>query len=557
MKKTSRTFKRFAAITSASLLAACMVAPMSSFAVDPGETTYTITITFDSDSDLEHGALAAYQIFDGTWNTGDNNLTVAKWGSGIDAEKFIKALKADETIGDDFAGVEEEENEITAQAVAGIVAGYTSGSPEAEAFAKLAVQNKTTSTGTYDSDDGTITGVDAGYYVIADSSAASAGQGYSSYTLGLLYVANDTRMEVSPKIDYPTVVKKVQEDDKVDTDTDYGPGYNDVADWDVNTPVPFKIIATLPSNIDDYSHYYLKFTDTLDDNFGNPDSIVVKIGDTTLTKDTHYTITPNGNDMTIEILDVKGCDVNVSAGTEVTVTYTAKLNVTDTVAEIGLNGQENKVTMTYSNNPNKAGDGTAAPEDTDTTPEDKVIVFTYEIDITKINGETEETIEGAEFKLANSAGKYAKVDSNGYFTEWVDSADDATVLTSDENGIFKIIGLDKGTYSLYEMEWSDEYNIPTTPFVIEIDATTSFTQDSYDEASDALTGFTGSVGGEDDESANATDGIVSGIIINNKGTVLPGTGGIGTTVFYLGGGAMVAVAGVYLISKKRMKNAQE
>lgn len=556
MKKTSRTFKRFAAITSASLLAACMVAPMASFAVDPGETTYTITITFDSDSDFEHGALAAYQIFDGTWNTGDNNLTVTKWGSGIDAVEFIKALKSDATIGADFASVAEEETEITAQTVAGIVSGYQTGSSKAEAFAKLAVQNKTDYTGTYDSDDGTISGVDAGYYVIADSSAASAGQGYSSYTLGLLYVANDTRMTVSPKIDYPTVVKKVQEDDKVDTDTAYGPGYNDVADWDVNTPVPFKIIATLPSNIDDYSHYYLKFTDTLDDNFGNPDSIVVKIGDTELTKDTHYTITPNGNDMEIVILDVKGCGVDELAGKEVTVTYTAKLNVSGTPAEIGLNGQQNKVTMTYSNNPNNAGNGQSAPTDTDTTPEDKVIVFTYEIDITKINGETKETIEGAEFKLEKD-GKYAVVDDNGYFTNWVDTADEATTLTSGEDGIFKIIGLDKGEYNLHELKWSDEYNIPTTPFVIVINAETNFTQDSYTNASDALTGFTGSVGGENDESATANAGIVSGKIVNNMGTVLPGTGGIGTTVFYLGGGAMVAVAGIYLISKKRMKNTQE
>ena len=57
-------------------------------------------------------------------------------------------------------------------------------------------------------------------------------------------------------------------------------------------------------------------------------------------------------------------------------------------AVIGLDGQENKVDLTYSNNPNYTGDGASTPnEDKGKTPEDKVIVFTYELYVTKYLGD--------------------------------------------------------------------------------------------------------------------------------------------------------------------------
>ena len=61
----------------------------------------------------------------------------------------------------------------------------------------------------------------------------------------------------------------------------------------------------------------------------------------------------------------------------------------------------------------------------------------------------------------------------------------------------------------------------------------------------------------DNEEAIVVDGVIAFDVVNNAGTVLPGTGGIGTTIFYLGGGAMAAIGGVYLISKRRMKKSEE
>lgn len=551
-----KKFKKLNAVITATLMAAALSVPMtSSLSVSAADGDNSITVKAGNDK-MTHSAVAAYQVFAGTYNDTDSNLTITGWGDGINVTAFIIAIKADATIGSSFAG-EITNDAAGAQAVADIVGKWTDNSDEANAFAKLAVANAATKSGTYS--EGVISGIADGYYVMADESAATATDPTgSAFTLGLLQVVGGENVEVTTKIDYPTVVKKVQEDDKTD-DGGYGAGFNDVADWDANTDVPFKIIATMPSNIDEYDHYYMNFTDTLDDTFGNPENIVVTAGTKTLVKDTDYTITANGNDMNIVIMDLKGVDgLTVDDKTTVTVTYTAKLNVSgDNLAIIGRNGQENKVKLEYSNNPNKTGDGSSAPDDTGETPEDKVIVFTYELDITKIDGATKATIENAQFKLGNDKNQWATVNEDGYFTGWVDNEASATVLKSDANGIFKVIGLDDGSYKLKELNWSEEYNIPETAFEAVIDANTLFTQDDYANASAALIELTGSVNGKDDTGANADDGIVAGTIENNKGTTLPSTGGIGTTLFYVGGGCVVALAGVALITKKRMNNRED
>lgn len=551
-----KKFKKLNAVITATLMAAALSVPMtSSLSVSAADGDNSITVKAGNDK-MTHSAVAAYQVFAGTYNDTDSNLTITGWGDGINVTAFITAIKADATIGSSFAG-EITNDAAGAQAVADIVGKWTDNSDEANAFAKLAVANAATKSGTYS--NGVISGIADGYYVMADESAATATDPVgSAFTLGLLQVVGGENVEVTTKIDYPTVVKKVQEDD-ITTDDGYGAGFNDVADWDANTDVPFKIIATMPSNIDEYDHYYMNFTDTLDDTFGNPENIVVTAGTKTLVKDTDYKIETTGNDMNIVIMDLKGVDgLTVNDKTTVTVTYTAKLNVSGAnLAIIGHDGQENKVKLEYSNNPNKTGDGSSKPDDTGETPEDKVIVFTYELDITKIDGATKAIIENAQFKLGNDKNQWATVNEDGYFTGWVDDEDSATVLKSDANGIFKVIGLDDGNYKLKELNWSEEYNIPDTAFNAVIDANTLFTQDDYANASAALIELTGSVNGKDDTGANADDGIVAGTIENNKGTTLPSTGGIGTTLFYVGGGCVVALAGVALITKKRMNNRED
>ncbi|MBO5382841.1 MAG: LPXTG cell wall anchor domain-containing protein, partial [Ruminococcus sp.] len=187
-----------------------------------------------------------------------------------------------------------------------------------------------------------------------------------------------------------------------------------------------------------------------------------------------------------------------------------------------------------SNNPNNANDLGKAPEDT-------VWVATYQVLNYKFDGDTDEKLPGVGFELQDSTG--AKIvlaydaTNNVYYPKG--DNDTAADLVSGEDGTFNIKGLDAGTYKLVETAPLPGYNT-CGDITIVIEAT--------HEEDGAGTGATVEM-----TKAEGVDNEIE----NNQGSTLPGTGGIGTTVFYLGGGAMVAVAGIYLISKKRMKNTQE
>ena len=52
---------------------------------------------------------------------------------------------------------------------------------------------------------------------------------------------------------------------------------------------------------------------------------------------------------------------------------------------------------------------------------------------------------------------------------------------------------------------------------------------------------------------NGTEYVSGGVqVINSTGTILPSTGGIGTTIFYVVGVVLMLGAGVLLITKRRM-----
>lgn len=128
----------------------------------------------------------------------------------------------------------------------------------------------------------------------------------------------------------------------------------------------------------------------------------------------------------------------IAKGKYIIVDYSAVLNQD---AVVGLNGKRIKLKLRYSNNPNQSGGGENTP--TGETPEDKVIVFTYELDVTKVDGQdANKKLAGAEFKLMNAnKTKYAIVE-NGKVTGWTENEKQGTVLTSDNNGLFTVTGLD-------------------------------------------------------------------------------------------------------------------
>lgn len=554
--------KRIASTAAAVLMAVSMAAATSAMSVSAAAaTSYTLTIT-DARTGHEYNA---YQVFDGDVSAeATKSMTNVIWGNGVNGENLLTALKADANIGSTFAAC------TSAQDVYNALAEHTD---LVDAFAKVVSANlnetnaaaSTTATGGYE-----FTNLDGGYYFVKDKTVPVT-DAYSKYMLKV--VKNTT---VSVKADQPKVEKKVYEEDYTN-DAGYGSGYNDVADHFIGESVPFKLIGTLPSaeQFAAYDSYYYEFNDTLDAGFKAPaaDDFTVKIGDTVVTEDfdivigdmldangktaTSISIKAKGNDIK-KIMTDKGIDFS-TATPKVTVDYKAVL---DDDAVIGLNGNENKVDLKFSNNPNAKGDGT---NNTGKTPEDKVIVFTYEFDTLKVDAaDNTKKLQGAEFTLQdNATKKYAKVE-NGIFQGWVDAAE-ASTLTTDENGLITIKGMEGGTYIVTETKAPTDYNLPSAPFEIKLKATKIMSQDWNSTADRALGEFSATIanplpntsGTATDNAKVSVDGYTATLTIKNtKGAELPETGGIGTKLFYIGGGALVLASAVILISKKRAKDAE-
>ena len=193
--------------------------------------------------------------------------------------------------------------------------------------------------------------------------------------------------------------------------------------------------------------------------------------------------------------------------------------------------------LEYSNNPEQEGS-------TGHTPDDTVIVFTYQTTINKVDKD-KNPLEGAEFTLE----KFYKNESNG---EWRS----ITKVNNGSSTVFEFAGLDDGYYRLTETTHPEGYNpidpiyftttaehelLSDNPGLISLRATETTEQHTNKEAGSIT--FT---------STNEDDGILTTNVVNKKGSLLPETGGIGTTIFYIVGVVLVLGAGVLLVTKKRM-----
>lgn len=608
--------KKFAAMMAALALTACSIAPMFSFAAGEEATKYTITVGTTAangySGDKAEHTYEAYQIFKGTVEIGEDGEPTGKlegieWGSSI-TETGIYAELAKITINDENPFTDEDGNDLTSAAeVAAVLGSAIDDSALAKAFAD-AIGANLTGTGVEIKDDAEFEG---GYYLIQDKNGSpvidDSDVVEGAKTRYILKVVGN--ITINPKSGVPSVEKKVVENVKTVKENDkYSQGaykpdsdyLNDVADYCISDTVPFELIGTLPDAYADYDTYFYQFTDTLGSQFNDPTDIeVVAVNEGEEEADitssfTKSAITANEDGAKVFTLtcdNLKGINgVTINKDTVIVVRYNAVLNEN---AVIGLPGQENKVDLTYSRNPNHKGNGGTTPEGPDDhgkTPEDKVIVFTYELDVTKYLDQQNDAHKAkagdAGFKLFRSIVKEGETTpteqvatlANNKITGWIDITDEnkedaqkdnsevGTQIETVSGGEFNFIGLDDGTYTLVETRVPKGYN-PMEDLVLTIDAETANNQSWVGGPEDALTALKLSHGSgdnkelkydankltEDTENAKADNlGIVRDEIINKSGSTLPSTGGIGTTIFYLGGGAMVAVAGVFLITKKRM-----
>ncbi len=534
----NKVLKGLVAVAASAAMATAGFAGVASTAM--ADETHQVTVTVPAGDNLKNHSFTAYQILTGSQAISGGALGSTRWGSGIDSVKFLDALKADATIGSHFTSVETSDQFVAAL---GDTTNFPSNGTNANIVAKIALANK--------KGDGTAlqsgaNNLATGYYLIVDSTTT---ENQTVYNPAVLAITDN--INITDKTDVPTLEKKVKENAKASTETTYGVGFNDVADYNIGDDVPFHLIGSVP-DMSQYDTYVYKFSDTLGGGFDAPTSVKVYLSDDKVLDDSdaevtsNFTITsPLANSFTVSTDNLKAVS-GAEAGKYIIVDYTAKLNSS---AQIGLPGNENEAKLTYSNKPDQSGEGTPSTAE---TPKDKVIVFTYKLDTTKVDSKDANTkLQGAEFKLKNSENKYAVV-TDGKVTSW---NDEGTTLTSDEQGLFSVTGLDAGTYYLHETKAPAGYNLPASDFKVEITATTVNGQNWSGTADDALTALQVKVDGGTAINGNIQDGNVAINIANTQGSSLPSTGGMGTVMLYVAGVAVFVLAGATLVMALRRRNA--
>ena len=528
-----KTLKKLFTILAIILVAVMAFAPAKSLANDDAPLTITVT------GDVAGRNLSVYKIFkltknaDGTYTYDWADDAVKTYFTNKKYDTVLKATDYLKTLGkkNDIAGLNAFAQDFYSNAEATPVATTPNG-------------DSTSTKYIYD-----VTG--EGYYLVYDITAADNltdenGQERprSAAMLANIEVTEGSNNEIALKAEKTDVTKTV-----------------DKKTAGVGEDVEFTVSSKVP-NVAPYKTFTFTVVDKLSEGLTlNADSIVVKIGEDTYpatVKDeeentiTQYTVTSSTDEttgettLTITFTPEVFAKLTDKIGKDITITYNAKVNEKAAVAI----ENSNEVKIVYSNDPTTDGTGT--------TEEKKVYVYTFAIDFTKKNV-SGNPLEGAEFILkaiivdedGNEVTKYVKLDNNYVFDSYVDTEDDATVLTSDDDGLFRVSGLKAGKYELVETVAPDRYDKPTFPFTFEINPTYDnngkLLSVTFDYTADNVEVQKGYIA---DKTLN-TVGRFAIDVLNAKDGMLPTTGGIGTKIFTVVGIVVMAAAVVALVAHNR------
>jgi len=292
-------------------------------------------------------------------------------------------------------------------------------------------------------------------------------------------------------------------------------------DVEVGEIVNYTITGKVP-DATGFKSYTYEISDTMSEGLTYNKNVVVKIGDTDITDNCEIeNITDEnraGFKLTIPVLDYQQ-----HIGDIITVTYSATVNE-NAVEKVN----ENHAKLVYSNDPTD----NSKTQEIDKPP---VKVYSAKIVIDKYDaGDDTHKLSGAKFVLYKKDGntekyyKYTPADgTTAAKVEWVDSINDgATEVTTDQDGAASFDGLKDGTYYLHETKAPSGYN--------ELASDEQITIDNKD-ADPPVLRFTVP-------------------IANGNGSLLPEAGGMGTYLFYILGGALVAAAAGLMIAKRRGNN---
>ena len=456
----------------------------------------------------------------------------------------------------------------------------------------------------------TIQGLKFGYYIVDEVSTEDSGdtgaEGNDYFASAMIMVDTaNPNAEMQLKSDYPSIIKKIQEDDNQGTvGTE---GWNDVADYEIGQTVPFKYESTIP-NLYGYDTYYYAMQDKMSDSltFHNDKkeisiTITRKTGSKTKSytlKDNEYDVITdkaqltNGETFKLQITDIKAIvdkqlpgdsmdednKLDDYSGLTVLTTYKATLN--DKAAQdTGRPGYENKVRLEFSNNPDSDSKGVGH------TPWDTVTAFSFKLNGSKVNNMTPAyNLKGAKFRLYSDeactnevyvkAGDKATLGKNPYIVINRDSLGgndhlggnsptDAVEMVSDENGDFNIYGLDTGVYYLKETAAPNGYRPLLDPITVTVSATYD-ERDNYVEGDGAtdkvLKTLTATAhikefydGAYKESDSNLTTNVDEGsmdlTVVNEVGAKLPVTGS--SAMLLMLGAGLALCGGAVVVSRKK------
>lgn len=337
----------------------------------------------------------------------------------------------------------------------------------------------------------TFSGLNLGYYLV-DSS------------LGALCSLDTTHSSatIKEKNGVPAMDKKIVTGENSTSDSSTAK---------IGDTVNYKVTIKVAKGASGY-----ELTDTMSDGLTfNNSSLKVTANGADATASSDYTLDSTEHGFKLVFKD--SYIGNLAEDTEIRVTYDATLNEK---AVIGGDGNTNNAELTYGNNK-------SVTKKTTTT--------SYEFDLLKVDGSDKKLLNGAEFKLydAENGDSFIKVVpvAGGYRVANGDET--GAVDTIKVDGKVHISGLDKTTYWLEETKAPDGYNKLTERKPVNLtngSNNTTLTSDTWSEADHGVA------------------------VENNAGAILPGTGGMGTTLFYVIGGGLMVAAVVLLVTKKRMEH---
>lgn len=369
-------------------------------------------------------------------------------------------------------------------------------------------------------------------------------------TSPIFAIVGGDSVTVTEKTSIPTVSKKVKNDRP-------NSNWADKADSQMGQNVNYQLTGTVADNVASFSAYKYEFYDELSAGLtADEDSIKVYAGTDRgtakeITADNNYTAGVTADEatgkstLTVKFIDLKTAVADLSAQTKIYVEYTAKLDPQkDANIVVGGNGNENTVTLVYSNNPMEEGTGTSVP--------DTVRDYTYALKLVKEDSANDAIkLEGVKFSIqatepddSNSKDLYVQEDGSLGSKEHE--------FATNKNGEINVKGLDAGTYAVKETHALSDYNtLPKFTFTI------SASDLNQDEGNNTLT-VTATKG----ESDLVLDPVVNGgtvtlTVKNKKGSGLPLTGLNGVTFTWIAGGAVLVIGVAHLIRSRKQAEESE